>query len=417
MKIGIQTYGSRGDINPWVALGQGLAREGHDVIVFYTNYTGGDFDHYSEQGLDVRSSRSLDPHTKAYDAIQDKPIYALDVLELTNYMVKEVFDQFSVEIDAAAEALCKDCELVISNPSLYQTSNIAEKRGVPRINVLVECQFSPTNRVSRFNDDDINGYFLEPINAHRAKLGLSPVSNARTESFSSTWLNLLAYSRVFATDEASWGSKYQLCGYFNLDNKGSHSIDSDLHHFLDAGDAPVFISMGSLAYFEGQNYEILDIFLEAIELSGCRAIIQADWKSYSRSIPSQLSNVYSLGYLPHELILPHCLGVIHHGGAGTSHAALMNACPSIVVAYAWDQFYWGRELMRLGTSPAMIKRKFLEPLQLAGAIKSLMLDEEYKERAQEAKRGMKREKGSKKAASVIVQAYRELEHDEAEAPA
>jgi sterol 3beta-glucosyltransferase len=147
--------------------------------------------------------------------------------------------------------------------------------------------------------------------------------------------------------------------------------------------------------------------LEAIELAGCRAIIQADWRKSSYR-PENNKNIHLVDYLPHHLILPKCLGMVHHGGAGTSHAALLNECPSIVIAYAWDQFYWGRELDKLGVSAGMIKRKYLDALQLAGAIRRLSLDLDFKQNAVQTRRNMKREKGLERAEKYLLEAFAEL---------
>lgn len=407
MKIGIQTYGSRGDINPWVALGQKLARAGHQINLYYTSYSGSDFSHYAERNLTVTSTRDLDPASGVYAKVQAKPIYDLEITELTDYMVKEIFDLFEKEMILAGERLCQDSNLIINNPNLYHTACLAERYKIPRVNILVECQFSPSNRVSQYRDEHINNYFLMRINTYRDSLGLAPIHNVRDEIFNSGWLNLLAYSRVFSTDEESWGSRYKLCGYFDLDVDPTLTLSKELELFLAGGEKPIFISMGSLAFFEGASFAILPILLEAIELSGCRAIIQADWRQRSYR-PDNNKNIHLVDYLPHHLILTKCLGVVHHGGAGTSHAALLNECPSIVIAYAWDQFYWGRELEKLGVSAGTIKRRYLDALQLAGAIRHLSLDPEFKQNAVQMRRNMKREKGLEKAQKHLLEAFAEL---------
>lgn len=401
MKIGIQTYGSRGDINPWIALGQGLAGAGHEVTLYYTNYTGGSFEQYSRPGLHIQSTRSLNPDSGAYEKIDSRKLYNLDIISLTDYMVKDIFDCFEQEMILAGELLCNNSDLIINNPNLYHTSSLAEKYNITRVNVLVECQFSPNNRVSQYSDTHINNYFLDRVNQFRLKLMLPAVTNVRAEIFNSGQLNLLAYSRIFSSDEDSWGDEYKLCGYLRLDDEGAPLLENLLTDFLRSGTAPIFFSMGSLTFFEGKGYDILDIFLEAISLSGCRAVIQADWSKIERPLPENSESIFFIGYAPHEGILPLCAGVVHHGGAGTTHTALLTACPSVVIAYAWDQFYWGKELQRLGACAALLKRKNLDALQLAGAIRQLLVDPEYKENSLKAKLAMKRERGVKSAIRLI----------------
>ena len=405
MKIGIQTYGSRGDINPFIALGQGLARYGHQVTLYYTNYTGNDFSRYTESNLKVSSTRELDSESTAYTKIIAKKIYGFGIEDLTDYMVKEVFDVFEKEMILAGEVLCRENDILINHPNLYHTTCLAEKYQISRINVMFECQFSPNNRVSQYGDEHINAYFLNRINQYRHSIGLQDINNVRAEVFNSAELNLLAYSRIFSTDEDTWGDNYRLCGYLNLDNGTAEDLPEPIETFLQQGNAPIFFSMGSLAFFEGKKFDILSIFLEAIELSGCRAIIEADWSNVECEIPKDNPNIFLINSILHEKILPRCMGVVHHGGAGTSHSTVLNECPSIVVAYAWDQFYWGRELDRLGVGSGMVKRKYIDSIQLAGAIRKLMLDPEYKQNAIATKRRIRREKGSDKAVKIINERY------------
>lgn len=407
MRIGIQAYGSRGDINPWIALGQGLALAGHQVQLYYTNYAGGSFNGYEVAGLAIGNTRTLVADDSAYGKVPNKRIYALSGQELIDYTVKEIYALFETEIIAAAELLCQSNDIFIGNPYLFHSACIAEKYAVPRINLLVECQFSPENRVSDINDRHINDYLLNQVNQFRHHLSLPAVANVKREVLTSNWLNLLAYSHLFKRDEDQWGEAYPFCGYLPLEKESTAVIPAALEAFMAAGEAPILFSMGSLAFFEGDNADVLDIFINAIQLSGCRAIIQADWKRYRDKLPVNHRQIFAADYIPHNLILPQCAGMVHHGGAGTTHSALLHGCPSIVIAYAWDQFYWGAELQRINCSPATLKRKHLDTLQLAGALRQLLCDPGFGIAAADAKRRMKREKGVAKAVKIINESIRQ----------
>ncbi|MBN2485673.1 MAG: glycosyltransferase family 1 protein [Bacteroidales bacterium] len=399
MNIGIQTWGSRGDINPWIALGQGLAEAGHRVCLYYTSYTGSDFTMHESPGLTIKPTKIFSEGSRAYEKVISKKIYNMEPLELTDYMVKDIFDLFHEEIVLAAKDLCKNNELIINNPNLYQTAAIAEKYNVPRINLLVESQYTPNNSVSDFTADHINLYFLERVNIFRQSINLPPIADVRSEAYNSPLLNILIYSKIFCNENENWDNRFRHSGYLELKNPPEFEMPAELKQFLDAGEPPVFFSMGSLSFFEGESFEILQIFNDAINLSGCRAIIQGNFDQMT-VMPGK-HNVFLLGYMPHNAILPMCSGMVHHGGAGTTHTSILNGCPSIIIAYAWDQFYWGRELLKMGICPGMMKRKYLDPLQLAGAIRKLMKDPEYKMKTDDARRKMKREKGVAKTVRII----------------
>ncbi|MBN2485672.1 MAG: glycosyltransferase family 1 protein [Bacteroidales bacterium] len=401
MKIGIQTWGSRGDINPWIALGQGLQQAGHDVCLYYTSSLSAiDLSGFSSDGLTVVSTIEFSDSTNIYAKIKARKIYQMDMFEIDSYMRNEIFEPFKNEIIRACEKLCESCELIISNPILYQVHTIAEKHKVPLIYVLVDNYFTPYNALGHYADNAMNSIMGEQINLFREQYGLPRVRNVRADVYNSNILNLLAYSHIFGKEQEHWDSKYKICGYLRISHPHNITIPESLADFLEMGSKPVFFSMGSIAFFEGNNFEILDIFLEAINLCKCRAIIQADWNSINCQIP-QNPNIYAISYLPHELIFPHCLGVVHHGGAGTTHTCLFEGVPSVVIAYAWDQFYWGHELVKLGASPGMLKRKYLDALQLAGEISKLMADNEYSIKTLDAKRKIKREKGVNKAVRLL----------------
>lgn len=409
MKIGIQAWGSRGDINPWIAIGQGLSDMGHDVTLFYTNYSGTDFFQYSKDGLNVRSTKEFSSDLDLYSKVPCKKIYQMDVEEQVHYILDEIFDLFVDEIELAAEYLCRNNDLIISYPTLYQTSCLAEKYDIPCVTLLYEPQFSPSNKVNSFSDSDINWVYLKRVNEFRNKHFLPPVKIVRTEVFCSKLLTLFAYSKVFCNSELGTTKNYQVCGFLDVKNENNYESPIELDHFINSGPAPVFFSMGSLTFFEGNEFDILDIFLESIRMSDCRAIIQANWTNLKCVKPKDPS-LFLIDFIPHELVFSRCLGVVHHGGAGTTHSTLLNGVPSIVIAYAWDQFYWGRELVNLGCCAGNLKRKFLDSLQLAGAIRKLMVDPEYKFKAEEVRRKIKRERGVVKAVDLIVQSYEAYEY-------
>jgi sterol 3beta-glucosyltransferase len=395
MKIGIQTWGSRGDITPWIALGQGLQDAGHEVMLYYTNgLSSEDFINCSREGLKVKSTKEFRSEFPADFNIERKRIYAMDSYALSRYMLDEIFSPYEAEITLAAEYLCENSDLIISTPILYQTYSIAEKLHVPVVILLVDYQFTPKN--SMF-DPEINKLFIVAINKYRKGHGLPCIDNVRSEVFNSRILNLLIFSKVFKTEPDFLTSEFKISGYLKIANDSTFEIPDFLQKFLDSGTPPVFFSVGSLAFFEDDHPEILDIFLEAIALCNCRAIIQAKKGQDTSDNP----NVCFIDFIPHEIIFPLCLAVIHHGGAGTTHTTLLAGCPSIVIAYAWDQFYWGRELVRLGVAPGLLKRNNIDALQLAGFIKNLIVDQEYKVNAEKIRIKMKRENGVKKAVSLI----------------
>jgi UDP:flavonoid glycosyltransferase YjiC (YdhE family) len=401
MKIGIQTWGTRGDVNPWIALGQGLQKSGHEVTLFYTCFTNVDFNNYSQKGLSVRSTKEFCTNPKIYENVPYKAVFDMDESDGNNYILGEVYSLFDEEIILTGEHLCKNNDLIINSNLLYQISSLAEKYQVPLITVHANFEYAKSGDDQSYIDEVLNSIYKEKINKLRKKLGLTPISNARTEILCSTDLNLLICSKIFCNEiDLPIDSNFKICGFMEMEVNTTPETPLELSSFLEQGKPPVFFSLGSLSFFERNIQDVLDLFVKAIRLSGCRAIIQADWENISYQLPSDLS-IYKISYVSHNLVFPYCLCIVHHGGAGTTHTALVNGCPSIVMAYAWDQFSWGWMLNKLGTSPGLLKRKNVDEIQLAGFIKNIMVNPEYKSMAEKCRRKMKREAGVKKAVRLI----------------
>jgi sterol 3beta-glucosyltransferase len=407
MKIGIQTWGSRGDINPWIALGQGLQKSGHEVILYYTCFTNLDFTDYSREGLTIRSTKEYCTNPEIYKNVPYRKVFEMEQQEGCTYILDEVYSLFDDEITHTGEYLCQTCDLIINVNLLYQLPNLAEKYNIPVITVHVDYNFAHTSKDQGNIDAAINNIYLHKINKFRDGLGLAHITNVRTQIFCSSVLNLILFSKIFGEEQEAWGINFKIGGFLELENKKEVVAPDELISFVEKGTPPVFFSIGSLSFFEENILEVLELFVKSIRLSGCRAIIQADWQNITYDLPADL-DIYKISYIPHNLIFPHCLCVVHHGGAGTTHSTLINGCPSIVVAYAWDQFIWGCRLINLGTAPGLLKRKNVDEIQLAGNIRNIMANPEYKFMAEGCRRKMKRENGINKAVRLIEEHILEL---------
>ena len=400
MKIGIQTYGSRGDINPFIALAQGLSEQGHSVDLYYTCYNGDDFTRYATDKLKVISTRTLIPDNQSYNKVPFRKIYLMNSYEQIEYINQEVFSLFFDEMEIASELLCKESDIVIANPTDYHMSCVAEKNNVPRICLHQGLIYGNISDNSKYLDDLLNNMLLDEINLYRKKLELKPVANVRWEIYNSQQMNLVNLGKEFQNRFPYKEDKFDVCGVFKLDNNEGYSLTNEIQEFLSQGAPPVFFSMGSLLHFEEDKNKLIELFIEAIELSKCRAIIQANWENITYSMPEN-SDIFKISYIPHHLIFPKCSAVVHHGGEGTTHTAILAGTPSIVIAYAWDQFYWSEEIKHAGAGTDLIKRKTIDAYQLAGDIRKIILNDEFERNTNNCRVKMKRENGVKKAIKLI----------------
>jgi sterol 3beta-glucosyltransferase len=160
-----------------------------------------------------------------------------------------------------------------------------------------------------------------------------------------------------------------MTGYWFAPSPASWRPPADLLAFLNAGDPPIVVSLGAMAISGSDAYEAAQITLEAIRQAGLRAIIQG-WDEPMKQMDLPAS-IFHTGSIPHDWLLNHTSGLVHHGGFGTTAAGFRAGIPSLVIPHIIDQFIWGQKVFELGVGPAPIPRGKLKPDQLAEALNHL----------------------------------------------
>lgn len=385
MKIGIQTWGSHGDIRPFIALADGLKADGHDVTLAVTCV---DSDRYS--GLTTRTGVSV--KTVATPVISDPSqlkrssealLHEQDPIKQTQIAIEQFLLPVESELFEVSERLCLENDLVIGHYFLYPLAAAAERHSKPHVSIAlahgaVPSAFQPpagvpdlgafSNRLAwRLARWVLNLRLKKYPDQLRLKNGMKPVPDMIDDVWSSKYLTLLAVSTAICEAKQDWPSYYHVCGVLDTqESVAEGAVPSDLDSFLSNGSAPVYMTFGSMISASDEKQAVA-LFTEAAETAGVRAIIQAP-------NPRELgfcsnNHVHYLSTAPHSTIFPRCCLVVHHGGAGTSQAALRAGKPSVIVAHTAEQELWGRELTRLGTAPPTIRRTRLTAGNLAAAIR------------------------------------------------
>ncbi|XP_068664035.1 sterol 3-beta-glucosyltransferase UGT80A2-like isoform X2 [Aristolochia californica] len=186
-----------------------------------------------------------------------------------------------------------------------------------------------------------------------------------------------------------WGPKIDVVGFCFLDLASNYEPPEDLVKWLKAGDKPIYIGFGSLPVQEPEK--MTQIIVEALESTQQRGIINKGWGGLG-NLATPKDFVYSLDNCPHDWLFLHCKAVVHHGGAGTTAAGLKAACPTTIVPFFGDQPFWGDRVHARGVGPAPIPVDQFSLPKLVDAIK-FMLDPKVKDRALELAKAMESEDG------------------------
>ena len=208
---------------------------------------------------------------------------------------------------------------------------------------------------------------------------------------------LCGYSPQVIPVPDDWSASVHVTGYWYLEPSGGWQPPSDLLGFLGSGPPPVYIGFGSMV--NRRPEEVADLVLQALERTGQRAVWSAGWGGLTgHGLPE---TVFMIGSLPHNWLFPRMAAVVHHGGVGTTAAGLRAGIPSITVPFFGDQPFWGRRIAELGVGPQPIPRSKLTAERLAKALHETVTDTAMRERAARLGGAIRAEDGVGSAVRVI----------------
>ena len=415
MKITMIAIGTRGDVQPAVALGKALKAEGHSVrILAGANFTNWIKRHGLEgvaSKIDIQSVMESD---LGRDWIEKggNPITQMRI-------IKKLTDQTGWQSMTDAWTACRDADVIFSSftSDIYALS-IAEKLGVPHISMPLQPALFPTRSGAATMNAPLpdrksiinyifGSLFLEPTNwrlagkmvnrFRREVLSLQPQTRAQYLSAKRRLFTVQAYSRHVVPHAEDWPSTIRTTGFWFLEEQNDWEPPRDLTEFLDAGEPPVCIGFGSMV---GRNLEqMTQIVIEAVRESGKRAVLLSGWAGIGNAKLGD--NIYRLEAAPHEWLYPRVAAAVHHGGAGTTAASLRAGVPTLIVPHLGDQPFWGQRVYSLGAGPKPIPRNKLTARGLAAAIRAATTNHNIKRRAQDLGAKIRAEDGIGQAVEMI----------------
>lgn len=421
MKIGIQTWGSHGDIRPFVALATGLQAAGHQVTLVITCV---DSDRYTE----LQATSSFELQIVASPVVPDRStleqcgaaiVSERNAIRQTQLAIEHFLLPAESEMYQASERLCATHDLVIGHCFLYTLGAAAEKLGRPCVSVALAHGAVPSafqapsgvpdlgafgNRmVWRFAKWVLNRGLKTYPDRLRAQHGIPAARDMIDTVWASKDLTLLAVSPVLCTPRPDWPAHYRVCGTLDSpDSIAEGTVPEQLRSFLSAGAPPVYLTLGSMMAGSDEK-QTLALLADAARAASVRAIVQSPcWAALGFVSDSQL---HFISAAPHASVFPHCSAVVHHGGAGTSQAALRAGVPSVVVAHTAEQELWGRELQRLGVAGKPMARHSATVAGLASAMRQVTSSEQMAGTAKALSARFENEDGVASAVRLIEETF------------
>jgi UDP:flavonoid glycosyltransferase YjiC (YdhE family) len=390
MRIGIQTWGSEGDVRPCLALGRALAASGHQVSLVATELDDRRYDAYADvPGLSMRMVASPTPDQLAGLEALGRVLLRKNAFEQGKLLTERLFRPAVPEMFDAARALCRGIDLLVVHFFHYPARAAAELAGVPAVSVtfsgdLIPSRTYPPTGVPSWGSVMHRAWwalgralmrpaFLRPINDFRRSLGLPPYASM-ADAWHSPLLDLVAVSPTLMPPAPDWDRRHRVTGFLSLPATAApESLPADVEAFLADGPAPIFVGFGSLSpkagVFRDETRRIVE---EAAARAGCRALVQGLAPEGERGCGAGNGDVLHVGRVPHLRVFPRCAAVVHHGGAGTTQTALLAQAPSVVVPHLGDQFAWAAVLHRRGVAARPLPRRRFGTAALAARLRAAL---------------------------------------------
>lgn len=406
MQIVMLIVGTRGDVQPFVAIGKQLQDYGHRVrLATHSNFK----EFVLTSGLEFYPLGG-DPKVLAGYMVKNKGFLPSGPSEIPvqRNQIKEIIYSLL--------AACKEPDMdsgipfkadaMIANPPAYGHTHVAEALKIP-LHIFFTMPWTPTSEfphpLSRVKQPA--GYRLsyqivdsliwlgirDMINdVRKKKLRLRPVTYLSGSQGSEADIpHGYIWSPHLVPKPKDWGPKVDVVGFCFLDLASNYEPPEALVNWLKSGPKPIYIGFGSLPVQEPEK--MTKIIVEALEITKQRGIINKGWGGLG-NLAEEKDFVYLLDNCPHDWLFLQCAAVVHHGGAGTTAAGLKAACPTTVIPFFGDQPFWGERVhaRKVGPPPIAVDEFSLQ--KLVDAI-NFMLDPKVKEQAVELAKAMENEDG------------------------
>ncbi|WP_455640017.1 glycosyltransferase [Parabacteroides sp.] len=398
MKILLVTRGSQGDVLPYLPVAAELVKRGHEVTVnlprifediikpYNLTYVLQDFD-------DIRGM---------IDAAAEKSQKLRPFLKWTREVIDMQFAQLT--------PLLEQHDLLVSTNSEFAVASIAEYCGKPLIRTAY-APFLPGKKIPpaflpfpkpnpiitpgllwKLMNRITNFMVRGTINKNRATYNLLPIKNFGYHAGQNSH-NFLMFSRHLGEVDPDWQFEWTIGGYcFNDTFEYDKAAYEEMMAFVNSNDRPViFFTLGSCNAKDGNRF--CETLIRVCRQHDYRLIVGSGWSGTGLTL-SQEERFFVMKHpVPHFLIFPHCTGVIHHGGCGTTHSVARAGVPQLITPQVIDQPYWSYRINQLGLGPEGLKIGKASDKEIERQVCDLVTNPLYKKKAAATGEKIRNEKG------------------------
>jgi rhamnosyltransferase subunit B len=412
-KIVLSTFGSFGDIHPYMAIALELKSRGHEATIATMEF-------YREKildaGLGFAPVRPNVPGPKEQNAELVERI--MDPRTGPKFLMEDLI--FPAVRDSYEDLLhaSRGADLLVTHPAAPAGPLVGYKTEIPWISTVLapmsffshydppvppywpwlnELRVLGPGFMKFFHDVMKSVFKPEQVTALRDELSVADYGNPVFEGQHSPTLVLALFSELFGPRQPDWPKQARTTGFCFYD-EDQEPMSRELSNFLDNGPPPIIFTLGSSAVWVARDFFADSI--KAAQILNRRAVLLV---GDERNRPESLSmDMIAVDYAPYHSVFSRACAVVHHGGVGTTSHGLRSGAPTLIVPFAFDQPDNAEHARRLGTSRTLY-RKNHNARSAAHELQSLLTDPSYAQRASYVSERLKQENGPRCAADLIEQ--------------
>ncbi|HYE81934.1 MAG TPA: glycosyltransferase [Clostridia bacterium] len=416
MRVTFLTLGTRGDVQPYLALAKELIKNGHEALVC----TGGSFKKFiQENGVEFYEAAA--DLMAMLESEEGRKVFnggSFNIFKMLRYAKEVITPAYRKSMSDFLEA-SKGSDIIVYHPKALGAADIAEHLRIlcismPPVPILFPITEFPNfviaskrnlgpvlNKLTYKATALAESSYMKDINEFRKDSLKLPERKAGELTFKVNDRDIpIIYpiSPYIFREVESWKDRVYVSGFFFMDI-GETKLDEKLEDFIIKGRKPIVVSFSSMPL---KNPEVFkEKLVKALKETGNRAVILTGTSGMSFD---NEENIFAVEKAPHRLIFRQAKGIIHHGGAGTMSEALLSGAPQLIMPFTTDQPFWAYQLYSKGYTMKPLKEKNLEISDLVKAFKE-MDSVKYIEKAKAIQSKIEKENGLQNAVKYIEKVY------------
>jgi sterol 3beta-glucosyltransferase len=418
MNLTAVSFGSRGDIEPFVTLGRALVRAGHRVrLLTHPEYAslvdGSGVEMVSARGRSVKELIESDEGRAVLRKVRNPFLLLRRIADVIGPELQLIYED-TLRVAGGADAL-------LAFPATFPALDVADHLRLPIVHVhhvpLVPTRAfpapapylttrtltAPGNRASyaldawllwRLTREAVSRVRHDVLGPRVARRFSAREALAQRQRRAGA---VVGVSPQVLPPPSDWPSDVVACGYWWANCGDEAALTDETEAFLGSGPPPVFVGLGSTPLSDPA--QTTREVLHAAHDAGLRLILQRGWAGLGESVSDP--DVHVVDDISYDALFPRVAGVAHHGGAGTSALGLRHGRPTVCLPAVADQFFWGHRLSALGVGPDPLPVRRLRRARLARRLAALAHNPHYSSRARGLGQSLAREDGCAVAVGAV----------------